>query len=419
MKKHFITTTALAGFFAIGIAGAPFAQGVNPSAPGSAAGGTMAQGGTQGGAAGGTQGGATTPGGQTGTMGGTAAPGGQTGTQGGATTPGGQMGTQGGQRGTQGGDATRPGQGTPGGATTPGSQRGTQGGSLMQNQPILAQATTPGQTGTQGGQAGTQGSGAAGTQGGQAGTQRGTTTPGTDRGALGGATTPGAQTGTQGGTPGGATTPGGQMGTQGGQTGTQGDATRPGHGTPGGATTPGGQRGTQGGSLLLDRQFIAQVSMQGQAGAQQGQMGAQPGMTGAPQAGATGQRDPMRPGGAAPGQQATMNEEQIRGMLAARGYTDISGIERDGDHFKVSEAKRYGRDVEDIRVNARTGQVQDEARLNEEQARNLLEQRGFTQVNDVSSDGGTFTAQAQRDGREMRVRIDGNTGAVIPQPASN
>ncbi|WP_206930077.1 hypothetical protein [Roseococcus thiosulfatophilus] len=330
MKKHFITTTALAGAFAIGIAGAPLAQGVNPSAPGSAAGGTMAQGGTQGGTAG-TQGGTTAPGA------------GQAGTQRGPTSP----------------DARG---GTLGGATTPGT-------------------TTPG---------------------GQAGTQRGTTAPGG-----------------QAGTPGGTTTPGGQTGTQGGQRGTQGDATRPGQGTQGGATQPGGQRGTQGGSLMQDQQTFAQATTPGQTGTQPGQMGAQPGMSGAPQAGTTGQRDPMRPGGAAPGQQATMSEEQIRGMLSARGYTDISGIERDGDHFKVSEAKRYGRDVEDLRVNARTGQVQDEARLNEDQARNLLEQRGFTEVSDVSRDGDNITARAKRDDREMRVRIDGNTGAVVPQPASN
>lgn len=203
MKKHFITTTALAGIFAIGIAGAPLAQGVNPNAPGSAAGGTMAQGGT----------------------------------------------------------------------TAPGA--------------------------------------------GQAGTQRGPTSSDARAGTLGGATTPGSQ------------------------------------------------------------------------------------------------------GRAASGQQAMMNEQQIRGVLSARGYSDISGIERDGDHFKVSEAKRYGRDVEDLRVHARTGQVQDEAQLNEDQARHLLEQRGFSEVRDVSRDGDSITARAKRDDREMRVRIDGNTGAVIPQPASD
>lgn len=134
--------------------------------------------------------------------------------------------------------------------------------------------------------------------------------------------------------------------------------------------------------------------------------------------GSAGQRSTMQPGGAT-GQRAQMNEEQIRGILSARGYSEISGIERDGDHFKVGEAKRYGRDVENLRVNARTGQVEDEARLNEDQARNLLEQRGYSEVSDVSRDGDAITAKAKRDGREMRVRIDGGTGAVMPQPASN
>jgi hypothetical protein len=309
MKKHFITTTALAGVFAIGIAGAPFAQGVNPGAPGSAAGGTMAQGG-------------------------------QTG-----------AGTQGGQAGTPGGAATQGGQArTQDGAARPGGQAGTQGGAAQ---------------------------GGAATQGGQPRTQDG-------------AARPGGQTGTQGG-----------AATQGGQTGTQG-----------GAAAPGSRSGTQGGAMLQGNHTMAQANVPGS------QMGATPG-------GAMGQRGGQtgttagQPGATGTSQQASMNEEQVRGILSARGYSDISGIERDGDYFKVGEAKRYGRDVEDLRVNARTGQVRDEARLNEDQARNLLEQRGYSEISDVERDGDTITAKAKRDDREMRVRIDGNTGAVMPQPSSN
>jgi len=118
-------------------------------------------------------------------------------------------------------------------------------------------------------------------------------------------------------------------------------------------------------------------------------------------------------------QSAMMSAEQIRGMLSARGYTEIEGLERDGNHFTVDEATRYGRTVEDLRVNARTGQVQDEPRLNEDQARHLLEQRGYSNISEVSRDGEHITAKARRDGREMTVRIDGSTGAVMPQPASN
>jgi hypothetical protein len=253
MKKYFITTTALAGAFAIGIAGAPLAQGVNPAAPGSASGGTMAQGQS----------------------------------------------------------------GTPGSTTRPGSTMGGQMGSSPQGGAMGQTGSTPGQAGT---------------------------TPG-------------------------------QTGSTMGQTG----------------TTPG-----QGGPM-------------GQTGATTGRTGATTGQTGATQPGGAGGSS----------QQANMNEEQIRGMLSARGYTDIQRIERDGDNFKVGEAKRYGREVKDLRVDARTGQVRDEARLNEEQARNLLEQRGYSEVSEIRREGDNITAKAKRDNREMRVRIDDNTGAVIPQPSSN
>lgn len=160
---------------------------------------------------------------------------------------------------------------------------------------------------------------------------------------------------------------------------------------------------------------LAQGVNPGAAGSAAGGTMAQGGQMGTTTPGAR----PGATGSTATTARANMNEEQIRGILSARGYTDISGIERDGDHFKVDEAKRYGRDVEDLRVNARTGQVRDEQRLNEDQARNLLQQRGYSDVRDVNRDGDTITAKAKRDDREMTVRIDTGTGAVMPQPSSN
>lgn len=248
--KNIATTTALATAFALGIAGAPFAQGVNPSSPSSAAGGTMAQG--------------------------------QTGGQ-----MGGQMGSQTGSQTGQTGQRTQTGQA----GQTPG-QSGQAGQSGQRTQPGMA-GQTPGQTG----------------QAGQTG-QR---------------TQPGMGTGTA-------------TGMQPGQTGTQ--------------TT------------------------------------------------------------------AEMSEDQIRSVLQARGYSDLSGIERDGEHFKVGNAKRYGRDVEDLRVNARTGQVRDEARLNESQVRKLLEDRGYSEISDVERDDDNFTAKAKRDDREVNLRVNAETGVVMPR-ASN
>jgi hypothetical protein len=146
------------------------------------------------------------------------------------------------------------------------------------------------------------------------------------------------------------------------------------------------------------------------------------------QSGQTGMGQPGMPGGMTTGQTGTpgaaqgasrMSEEQIRTTLRARGYSDLSGIERDGDTFRVGEARRYGEKVEDLRVDAATGKVRDESRLTEDQARNLLRDRGYADIQDVSRDGSTITARAKRGDNEVRLRIDANTGVVSQQQASN
>ncbi|MDO9501815.1 hypothetical protein [Falsiroseomonas sp.] len=124
--------------------------------------------------------------------------------------------------------------------------------------------------------------------------------------------------------------------------------------------------------------------------------------------------------GSAGATQATrMNEEQIRTLLGARGYSDFENMERDGDTFRIASAERYGKEVEDLRVDARTGRVQDEARLTEDQARKLLENRGYSEISDVSRDDDTITAKAKQNDREVRLRIDAETGVVTQQMASN
>lgn len=130
--------------------------------------------------------------------------------------------------------------------------------------------------------------------------------------------------------------------------------------------------------------------------------------------------NPGQPGSAGGANQASrMNDEQIGSALRARGYSDIKGIERDGDNFKVSEAKRFGESVKDLRVDASTGQVRDEARLNEDQAKKLLRDRGYSDVSEVNRDGETIRAKAKQGDREVNLRIDTRSGLVTQQQASN
>ncbi|MBP0443318.1 hypothetical protein J8J14_00880 [Roseomonas sp. SSH11] len=120
------------------------------------------------------------------------------------------------------------------------------------------------------------------------------------------------------------------------------------------------------------------------------------------------------------GQQAgRMGEGQVRSALNARGYSDISGLKREGDTFRVSSAKRYGEEVKDLRVDARTGQVRDEQRLNEDQARNLIRANGYENVRDVRRDGDTIRAKAKQGDREVDLRVDARNATVTRQQASN
>ena len=152
----------------------------------------------------------------------------------------------------------------------------------------------------------------------------------------------------------------------------------------------------------------------GTAGAQ----AVNPGQPGSASGGVQAQTGMATPGGQQAGS-ARMSEDQVRGVLQARGYSDISGLERDGEAFKVKEAKRYGEKVEDLRINAATGQVRDEKRLSEDQAKKLLRDQGYSDVSDVKRDGDTIGAKAKRGDREMRLRVDARTGTVTQQQASN
>jgi hypothetical protein len=137
--------------------------------------------------------------------------------------------------------------------------------------------------------------------------------------------------------------------------------------------------------------------------------------------GSAGGMTPHQPGvqGSTQQQPQRMTEDQIRNALRARGYSEVSGMERDGDSFRIREAERYGEKVENLRVDARSGQVRDEQRLSEDQARRMLRDQGYSDISDVSRDGNTITAKAKRGDREVRLRIDANTGVVSQQQASN
>jgi hypothetical protein len=113
---------------------------------------------------------------------------------------------------------------------------------------------------------------------------------------------------------------------------------------------------------------------------------------------------------------------QVEVVLHAHGYSDIQGLERERDTFRIRSARRYGEPVGELQVDAASGQVQGE-RMSEEQARTMLRERGFSEVPEVRREGDTILARAYRDGCEIptgceiEMRIDARTGAVTHQAA--
>ncbi|NKE48675.1 hypothetical protein HB662_28170 [Roseomonas frigidaquae] len=109
------------------------------------------------------------------------------------------------------------------------------------------------------------------------------------------------------------------------------------------------------------------------------------------------------------GTASPMSEEQLKNTLRERGYTEIEDIRRDGQMFRISQARRYGETVDNLRVDVSTGQVRNEDRLSEDQVNNMLEERGYYDVENVERDGFTYTADAKQ---RVRLRVDGQSGSI-------
>ena len=110
-----------------------------------------------------------------------------------------------------------------------------------------------------------------------------------------------------------------------------------------------------------------------------------------------------------PGQ---LTADQVRIVLQARGYSDLSRMERDGDTIVVPDAKRYGESTGPLRLDAKTGQVRDEKPLSGPQAQALLRDRGFSEVREAGREGDAILATARRGGFPVELQVDARSGAV-------
>jgi hypothetical protein len=109
---------------------------------------------------------------------------------------------------------------------------------------------------------------------------------------------------------------------------------------------------------------------------------------------------------------AWLTPDQVRVVLQARGYSDIEGVERQGDEYVIRQARRYGQPVQGLKLDAVTGQPREAPPLTEAQAREMLRDRGFTEVTEIGRDGDVIHLRALREGTPTELSIDARTGTV-------
>lgn len=124
------------------------------------------------------------------------------------------------------------------------------------------------------------------------------------------------------------------------------------------------------------------------------------------------------------GQAGNQEQQQIRQMLEERGYTDVGEIQR----LYRTTARRDGRQVA-VTVDPQTGQVladRGDARRSlagdrggarralrdENDVRDLLNDQGYSRVTNIQRQGRDIYANAERDGQQVSVVIDQQTGWI-------
>lgn len=110
---------------------------------------------------------------------------------------------------------------------------------------------------------------------------------------------------------------------------------------------------------------------------------------------------------------AWLTADQVRTVLRARGYTEIGALAREGDSYKVTDAMRYGEKVPELRIDALTGQPREMPPLTERQARSLLQERGYTSVEELGREGELIRLRARQGETPVELRVNARTGALV------
>ena len=114
--------------------------------------------------------------------------------------------------------------------------------------------------------------------------------------------------------------------------------------------------------------------------------------------------------------QDALTKPQVRAKLEAQGYTKINDIQFDDGTWTADARSADGNRVE-LRMDARTGEVfPDElvGHLSKDDVKAQLAAAGWSNVHDIDWDDGVWKAEADdENGRDFEVRLDPKTGKII------
>lgn len=114
--------------------------------------------------------------------------------------------------------------------------------------------------------------------------------------------------------------------------------------------------------------------------------------------------------------QDALTKPQVRAKLEAQGYTKINDIQFDDGTWTADARSADGNRVE-LRVDAQTGEVfPDElvGNLSKDDVKAQLAAAGWSNVHDIDWDDGVWKAEADdENGRDFEVRMDPKTGKII------
>lgn len=105
-------------------------------------------------------------------------------------------------------------------------------------------------------------------------------------------------------------------------------------------------------------------------------------------------------------------EDRAQGFMRAQGMQNVRDLEREDENGVVATVDWYGEEVE-VRIDLRSGEVVEPARLSDAQIRNKLEDEGWEDVRNVDAQDDVIQLRADYDGESFELRLHPQDGRLM------